>query len=41
MRMMSDVWHNGRTLRVVRREPTSTRAGKILPLHVVAPAAKA
>jgi hypothetical protein len=33
--MMADVWRSGETLRVVRREPYATAAGKILPLHVV------
>jgi hypothetical protein len=34
-RMMTDVWGDGGTLRVVRREPYVTGAGKILPLHVL------
>ena len=34
-RMMADVWRGGKTLRVVRREPYATAAGKILPLHVL------
>jgi hypothetical protein len=33
-RLMADVWRDGRTLRVVRRRPYSTGAGKVLPLHV-------
>jgi hypothetical protein len=33
-RLMADMWREGRTLRVVRRPPTVTEAGKILPLHV-------
>jgi hypothetical protein len=33
--MMADVWRGGDTLRVVRREPYATAAGKILPLHVL------
>ena len=33
--MMADVWRGGGTLRVVRREPYATGAGKILPLHVL------
>lgn len=32
--MMAGVWRDGRTLRVVRREPYATGAGKVLPLHV-------
>jgi hypothetical protein len=32
--MMVDVWRSGSILRVERREPSATRAGKILPLHV-------
>ncbi len=34
-RIMADVWRDGDTLRVVRREPYATGAGKILPLHVL------
>jgi hypothetical protein len=34
-RLMADVWRDGGTLAVVRREPTTTDAGKILPLHLV------
>jgi hypothetical protein len=33
--MMADVWRNGDTLHVVRREPYATGAGKVLPLHVL------
>ena len=33
--MMAEVWRDGETLRVVRREPYATAAGKILPLHVL------
>jgi hypothetical protein len=33
-RMMAGLWRDGETLRVVRREPYSTNAGKILALHV-------
>lgn len=32
--LMADVWRDGQTLRVVRREPYMTSAGKILPLHI-------
>jgi hypothetical protein len=34
-RLMTAVWRDGHTLRVVRREPHATPASKILPLHVV------
>jgi hypothetical protein len=34
-RMMADIWRDGGTLRLVRREPHVTSAGKILPLHIV------
>jgi hypothetical protein len=34
-RMMADVWGDGGTVRVLRREPYATGAGKILPLHVL------
>jgi hypothetical protein len=34
-KVMTDVWRNGRTLRVVRREPFVTGAAKILPLHIL------
>ena len=33
-RLMTSVWRDGTTLRVVRREPVRTVAGKVLPLHV-------
>jgi hypothetical protein len=33
-RLMADVWRDGETVRLVRREPTMTSAGKILPLHI-------
>jgi hypothetical protein len=33
--MMAGLWREGRTMRVVRREPHATQAGKLLPLHVV------
>jgi hypothetical protein len=33
-RLMADVWDNAETLRVVRREPSVTAAGKTLPLHI-------
>jgi hypothetical protein len=36
-RLMTDTWREGRTLRVVRREPYVTAAGKILPLHLLKP----
>ncbi len=32
---MADQWRQGRTLRLVRREPYATGAEKVLPLHVV------
>jgi hypothetical protein len=32
--MMAGVWQDARTLRIVRREPHATGAGKVLPLHV-------
>jgi hypothetical protein len=32
-RLMADMWRQGGTLRVVRREPFRTGAGKVLPLH--------
>jgi len=31
--MMADRWHEAGLVRVVRAEPESTRAGKILSLH--------
>jgi hypothetical protein len=33
--MMADLWRDGRTLRVLRREPFVTGAAKILPLHIL------
>jgi hypothetical protein len=33
--LMADVWRDGNTRGVVRREPYITAAGKILPLHAV------
>jgi hypothetical protein len=33
-RLMTDLWRDAHTLRVVRREPYMTSAGKILPLHI-------
>ena len=36
-RLMADVWRDGGTLRLVRGEPTTSVAGKILPLHLVQP----
>jgi hypothetical protein len=33
-RQMADVWDDAQTLRVVRREPSLTSAGKTLPLHI-------
>ena len=35
-RRMADTWREAGTLRVMRREPYTTGAGKILPLHVLA-----
>ena len=35
-RRMADTWQHARTLRVERREPYSTAAAKLLPLHVLA-----
>ncbi len=35
-RLMAEVWDQGDTLRVVRREPSLTTAAKILPLHIAA-----
>jgi hypothetical protein len=35
-RRMADTWRKAGTLRVKRREPYATRAGKVLPLHVLA-----
>jgi hypothetical protein len=34
-RRQADLWRQNNTLRVQRREPYATRAGKILPLHVL------
>lgn len=34
-RRMADQWRKADTLRVRRREPYATAAGKILPLHVL------
>ncbi len=34
-RRQADLWRQNHTLRVRRREPYATRAGKILPLHVL------
>lgn len=34
-KMMADRWREAGTLRVVRAEPHSTAAGKILPLHIL------
>ena len=31
--MMAEIWRQGQTLRVVRKEPFSTGVAKILPLH--------
>jgi hypothetical protein len=33
--IMSERWQQGRTLRVVRREPYTTATAKILPLHIL------
>lgn len=33
-RLMAEVWEQSDTLRVVRREPSRTVAGKLLPLHI-------
>ena len=33
--LMTDVWRDAGTLRVVRREPIETGAMKLLPLHVL------
>jgi hypothetical protein len=33
-RLMAEVWQQSDTLRVVRREPSRTVAGKLLPLHI-------
>jgi hypothetical protein len=34
---MTDVWRQGGTLQLVRREPQLSVTGKILPLHLVRP----
>ena len=34
-RMMAEVWGDGRTVRVLRRIPYATGAGKVQPLHVL------
>jgi hypothetical protein len=34
-RMMAELWRDGETLSVVRREPHSTHSAKILPLHLL------
>jgi hypothetical protein len=36
-RMMAGVWRDGGTVRVVRRQPHATGAGKILPLRSLPP----
>lgn len=36
-RLMADVWRQGGTLQLVRREPYLSASGKILPLHLVRP----
>jgi len=33
--MMTDVWRNLQTLRIIRHKPYSTRALKLLPLHIL------
>jgi len=33
--MMTKLWKDGQTLRVIRREPLATGAAKILPLHIL------
>jgi hypothetical protein len=33
--MMAERWRDGRTLRVIRREPLASGAAKILPLHIL------
>jgi hypothetical protein len=40
-RLMADVWRKGDTVRLVRREPHMTAAGKILPLHITDPEGRA
>lgn len=34
-RVMAERWRDGKTLRVVRREPYATGAAKVLPLHLI------
>ncbi len=34
-RTMAELWREGQTLRVVRREPYATGSAKILPLHIL------
>lgn len=34
-RMMADHWRAGQTLRVIRRDPYTTVAAKVLPLHIL------
>ena len=36
-RRQADQWRQASTLRIQRRKPYVTRAGKILPLHVLSP----
>jgi hypothetical protein len=38
-RMMAGIWRDGRTVRVLRRTPYATGAGKVQPLHVLPPRA--
>jgi hypothetical protein len=40
-RMMAGIWHDARTVHVLRRAPYATAAGKVQPLHVLAPRAQA
>jgi hypothetical protein len=35
-RMMAEIWRDGQTVRVLRRAPYATGAGKVQPLHVLA-----
>jgi len=35
LKMMAEQWRDGRTLRVVRREPYATGVAKVLPLHIL------
>jgi hypothetical protein len=39
-RMMAGIWRDGRTVRVLRRAPYATGAGKVQPLHVLARGAR-